>query len=79
MLISKNDAMLRKGQNCLIWGAAGGLGCFAIQLCKYIGAKSVAIVSSEEKEKVCLKLGTDYVVNRSKWGIESLTDKLGKR
>ena len=49
MLISKNGAQIRSGENCLIWGGAGGLGSFAIQLAKLAGANVIAIVSSEEK------------------------------
>ena len=64
MLLSDNGARLKKGETCLIWGAAGGLGSFAIQLCKLIGAKSIAVVSTNEKAKVAEDLGADYVINR---------------
>ena len=50
MLASKNAAKLKSGETCLIWGASGGLGSFAVQLCKLIGANSIGIVSSK-KEK----------------------------
>lgn len=65
MLISINGANLRSGQNCLIWGASGGLGNFAIQLVKLAGANAIAVVSSKEKEKLCYDLGADVVINRS--------------
>ena len=51
MLISKNGARVKAGDTCLIWGGAGGLGSFAIQLAKLSGAKVVAIVSSDKKRK----------------------------
>src|SRR5256885_9471177 len=35
------------GHNVLIWGAAGGLGVFATQLCKAAGANAVGGVSSD--------------------------------
>ncbi len=66
MLISPNGAELRAGQNCLIWGASGGLGNFAIQLANLIGANPIAVVSSDEKEELCKNLGAKIVINRSK-------------
>jgi len=66
MLISPNGASLRPGQNCLIWGAAGGLGNFAIQLARLAGANPIAVVSSDEKEEICRNLGATAVINRSK-------------
>lgn len=77
MLISENGAMIRPGETCLIWGAAGGLGLFAIQLAKLAGAKVVAIVSSDEKIEICKKYGADFVINRKKDLPGSFTDKNG--
>ena len=42
MLIT--SAICRPGHRVLIWGAAGGLGVFATQLCKMTGAQSVGVV-----------------------------------
>ena len=64
MLISSNGVNIRPGQNCLIWGAAGGLGNFAIQLVKLAGGNPIAVVSSEEKEALCRELGASYIINR---------------
>lgn len=50
MLASKNAAKLKSGETCLIWGASGGLGSFAVQLCNLIGANSIGIVSSEKRK-----------------------------
>ncbi len=66
MLISPNGAELRPGQNCLIWGASGGLGNFAIQLANLIGANPIAVVSNDEKEQQCRNLGATTIINRSK-------------
>ena len=44
MLIDRCD--LQGGHRVLIWGAAGGLGVFATQLCALSGADSVGVVSS---------------------------------
>ena len=47
MLIDQCE--LQAGHKVLIWGAAGGLGVFAVQLCKITGAECVGVVSSPEK------------------------------
>lgn len=46
----------------LIHGAAGGVGTAAIQVAKGVGAKALAVVSSEEKERVAREAGADEVV-----------------
>ena len=53
---------LRAGHNVLIWGAAGGLGVFATQLCAAAGAHAVGVVSSAEKGELVKQLGAvDYI------------------
>ena len=53
---------LQAGQRVLVWGAAGGLGVFALQLCKLAGAEAVGVVSSPEKGELCMRLGAcDYI------------------
>src|SRR3954451_1401574 len=65
MLIDRCD--LQAGQNVLIWGAAGGLGVFAIQLCKIAGAHCVGVVSSDEKGELTKQLGADGFINRNEF------------
>ncbi len=65
MLISQNGVAIRPNQNCLIWGASGGLGNFAIQLVKLAGANPIAVVSNDEKAELCKKLGAEIIINRS--------------
>lgn len=62
MLITRGD--LKAGELVLIWGGAGGLGTYAIQLCREMGADCIAIVSSEEKGQLCKKLGAMDYINR---------------
>src|SRR5215211_7119931 len=53
---------LQSGHNVLIWGAAGGLGVFATQLCKTSGANAVGVVSSAAKGELVKQLGAvDYI------------------
>jgi crotonyl-CoA carboxylase/reductase len=56
---------LQAGHKVLIWGAAGGLGVFAIQLCKLTGAQCVGVVSSKEKGELCMQLGADGYIDRN--------------
>lgn len=65
MLLSENGARLKQGETCLIWGAAGGLGLFAIQLAKLVGAVPIAVVSSEDRGKICRSYGADLIINRT--------------
>ncbi len=62
MLVTQ--ARLQAGENVLVWGAAGGLGIFAIQLCLLYGANPICVVSSEEKAEFCRSLGATHVLNR---------------
>ncbi len=63
MLLNRGE--LQAGHNVLIWGAAGGLGVFATQLCKAAGANAVGVVSSEEKGELIKQLGAvDYIDRR---------------
>src|SRR5256714_1473671 len=53
---------LQAGHKVLIWGAAGGLGVFATQLCAITGAEAVGVVSSADKGELVKKLGAvDYI------------------
>jgi len=57
-----NRAKLTAGKKVLIWGAAGGLGVFAVQLCKAAGAECVGVVSSADKGELVKQLGAvDYI------------------
>jgi crotonyl-CoA carboxylase/reductase len=57
-----NRAAMQAGHNVLIWGAAGGLGVFAVQLAKAAGANAVGVVSSPEKGELVKQLGAvDYI------------------
>ncbi len=62
MLIDR--AQIEPGEDVLIWGGAGGLGVFAIQLCGVAGARAIAVVSSEEKAQLALSLGAHGTINR---------------
>lgn len=54
---------LKKNDVFLIHGGTSGIGIFAIQMAKKIGAKVIATVGSKAKQEFCEKLGADYVIN----------------
>ena len=62
-----DQAGLQAGQKVLIWGAAGGLGVFATQLCAPAGADCVGVVSSDEKGALVQRLGAKGFVNRNEF------------
>ncbi len=63
-----DQCKLQAGHNVLIWGAAGGLGVFAVQLCKAAGANAVGVVSSDEKGELVKQLGAVDYINRNEFG-----------
>jgi crotonyl-CoA carboxylase/reductase len=65
MLITR--CKLQAGQRVLIWGAAGGLGVFATQICATAGAHSVGVVSSAEKGELVKRLGAVDFIDRGEF------------
>jgi NADPH2:quinone reductase len=53
---------LAAGETVLVHGAAGGVGTAALQVAKGLGATTIAVVSSDEKERVARDAGADHVV-----------------
>ena len=58
----KKRGRLVEGETVLVHGAAGGVGTAAIQVAKGLGARTIAVVSSDEKESVAREAGADEVV-----------------
>jgi NADPH2:quinone reductase len=55
-------AGLAKGETVLVHGAAGGLGTACLQVAKGLGARTIAVVSTEEKAMTARAAGADDVV-----------------
>ena len=53
---------LREGESLLVHGAAGGVGTAAVQVGRARGARVVAVVSSDEKERVARRAGAGTVI-----------------
>ncbi len=62
MLVDR--AAVKPGEWVLVWGASGGLGGFALQICRLMGANPIAVVSSALKGEMARKLGAVGVINR---------------
>jgi len=53
---------LKEGETELMHGAAGGVGTASLQVARATGARTIALVSSEEKHDVAEQAGADAVV-----------------
>jgi NADPH2:quinone reductase len=51
-----------EGETVLVHGAAGGVGTATLQIAKGLGARTIAVVSSDEKAQVARDAGADEVV-----------------
>ncbi|MEP3247857.1 MAG: crotonyl-CoA carboxylase/reductase [Sneathiella sp.] len=71
MLFGHRPHILRPGHNVLVWGASGGLGSFAVQICAAAGANAIGVISDESKREFVMSLGAKGVLNRNDfdcWG-----------
>ena len=71
MLFGHAPHDLKPGQNVLIWGASGGLGSYAVQLAKVVGANAIGVISDKSKRDFVMDLGAKGVINRKDfkcWG-----------
>lgn len=73
MLVDR--AQLKPGENVLVWGAAGGLGLFAVQIARVMGANPIAVVSSARKAELVRRFGAQRVINRKDFDITNPDEK----
>jgi NADPH:quinone reductase-like Zn-dependent oxidoreductase len=62
----RKRAHLRAGEVVLIWGAAGGLGSIALQVCNALGGRSIAVANGTSKADFCASIGASEVIDRSR-------------
>lgn len=72
-------AGLREGETVLVHGAAGGVGTATLQVARGMGARSIAVVSTEAKGEVARRAGADEVVlvDGFRDAVKELTDGRG--
>lgn len=64
LLTLREAARFQPGERVLVQGAAGGVGSYAIQLAKHLGAGTViGAASAAEKRTLAEQLGADYTVD----------------
>ena len=71
MLFGHAPHGLKPADNVLVWGASGGLGSMAIQLCAAAGANAIGVISEDDKRDFVMSLGARGVINRKNfdcWG-----------
>jgi putative PIG3 family NAD(P)H quinone oxidoreductase len=81
---------LADGDTFLVHGGAGGIGSFAIQYAKSIGATVITTAGSEEKLNYCRSIGADHAISyRGNWpsavrevaadGVQMILDSIGAK
>jgi NADPH:quinone reductase len=79
---------LAADETVLVHGAAGGVGTATLQIAKGLGATTIAVVSTDEKERVAKEAGADHVVRSdgpwkdeakelSNGGVDMVVDPVG--
>jgi NADPH:quinone reductase len=66
---------LTDGETVLVHGAAGGVGTASLQVAKGLGARTIAVVSSDAKEQVARQAGADEIVRAD--GFRDAVKELG--
>jgi len=70
---------VREGDTVLVNGAAGGVGTACLQVARALGARTVAVVSTQDKADFVLSLGADHAVLADGFlaSVRELTDGRG--
>jgi len=65
MLVSRNGADMKQGDNVLVWGATGGIGGYAVQYVLNGGGTPIGVVSSPDKAAHCPLSARSPVMSRN--------------
>lgn len=75
MVVSPHGAGMKQGDVVLVWGAAGGVGSFAVQQVHHGGGVAVGVVSTPARAAVARRLGCDAVIDRRAEGYRFWRDE----
>lgn len=67
----RDRCALAAGETLLVLGAAGGVGLAAVEIGKAIGARVIAVASTDEKRAICMRHGADAAI-----GYEALREQV---
>jgi NADPH:quinone reductase len=67
------------GETVLVQGAAGGVGTAALDVIAALGARSIAVVSSDEKERAAREMGAHEVVRSTGPWLDEVRELTGGR
>jgi NADPH:quinone reductase len=77
----KDRGRLKPGETVAVLGASGGAGLAAVEIAKLMGARVIAVASSDDKLAICRERGADEVLNYAtsdlKQGLRVLTGGKG--
>jgi NADPH:quinone reductase-like Zn-dependent oxidoreductase len=71
-----NRACVGPADTVLIWGASGGVGSAGLDIARLFGARTIAVISSDDGAELAQKLGARWVVNRTSH--ESVADQVDR-
>ncbi|MEI5103025.1 crotonyl-CoA carboxylase/reductase [Streptomyces sp. PmtG] len=74
MLVGDRGARMKQGDVVLVWGAAGGLGGYAVQFVRNGGGIPVGVVGSPRKAAALRALGCEVVIDRTEFGLTDDAD-----
>lgn len=60
--VARTRGGVQLDENVLITGASGGVGLHAVQVCRLVGARVIAVTSSPQKEARLREIGADEVI-----------------
>ena len=69
MLVGDHGARMKQGDVVLVWGAAGGLGGYAVQFVRNGGGIAIGVVGSQARAEAMRRLGCDVVINRAEFDL----------
>jgi NADPH:quinone reductase len=68
---------VQAGETALVQGAAGGVGTAVLDLLRSVGARAIAVVSSDEKAEAAIAMGAEHVVRSTGPWLEEVRERTG--